>query len=447
MSKFKRKEFAIPAALAAVGSVASGAMTGMGLIQGRKQGKQTERLAQEQMEETRRLQNQQIKAQAKQNQQMMNTLKQVAQQNPTVAGAAAGQMMQKQNQFAIPASVTNALKVAKGSAKDLAIVGKKMGAHKKLATGLAMGATAAGASYLVDKGIQADAKRSGIDLGNTEDTRKENGKKLGKAALAVGGTALAVLGAKKGAFGKSIQGTANKYLTKTNASKVGSTVKTAFKEQFYDPKKMAAATSFKDKAKAINGTSLALTAGFAAMPAIGYAVNKKAMKEQAQASEQQREYAAPAMANLSKAATSFGKAIKTGAGKVVKGLEPMIKKAGMGSNSPAAKKSVATFKEAPVRKVLGGISSFMGGGGQEGTAKFTKELAKQAKASGNVGTAKAAEFLDKHKTLAVGGSIAVGSMMFKPFGLGEKAVKATTGAIDKNAMRYEKSQNQTVGEE
>ena len=89
----------------------------------------------------------------------------------------------------------------------------------------------------------------------------------------------------------------------------------------------------------------------------------------------------------------------------------------------------------------------MGGGGQEGTAKFTKELAKQAKASGNVGTAKAAEFLDKHKTLAVGGSIAVGSMMFKPFGLGEKAVKATTGAIDKNAMRYEKSQNQTVGEE
>ena len=449
MVTFKNRTFAIPAILGAVAKdlAVQGAI---GVATTKMSNNASAQQAEDQMREQRRLQNQQLKAQAKMNNQMMNTLKQVAQQNPAVAGAAAGQQMgiMQQKGYAISAdSVSKIAKAAKGSLKDLAIVGKKMGAHKKLATGLAMGATAAGASYLVDKAIQADAKRSGIDLGNTEDTRKENGKKLGKAALAVGGTALAVLGAKKGAFGKSIQGTANKYLTKTNASKIGKTVKNAFAERFYDPKKMAAATTFKDKVKAVNGIELGLTAGFAAMPAIGYAVNKKAMKEQAQASEQQREYAAPAMANLSKAATSFGKAIKTGAGKVVKGLEPMIKKVGMGSKSPAAKKGVATFKEAPVRNILGKVSSFMGGGGQEGTAKFTEELAKQAKKSGNKGTAKAAEFLDKHKTLAVGGSIAVGSMMFKPFGLGEKAVKATTGAIDKNAMRYEKSQNQTVGEE
>ena len=466
MFRFKKKKFAIPAAIApVVGAISSAAsaiggvqgvsagLTGIGMIQSHKQAKAGAKQAEQQMEEQRRLQNQQIKAQAKQNQQMMNTLKQVAKQNPTVAGAAAGQQMgmMQQKGYAISAdSVSKFAKTAKGSLKDLAIVGKNMGAHKKLAHSLAMGATAAGASYLVDKAIQADAKRSGIDLGKTEDDRKKHRKRIGKVAALAGGTTLAVLGAKKGVLGKSVQNTANKYLTKDNASKVGKTVKNAFAERFYDPKKMAAATTFKDKVKAVNGAELGLTAGFAAMPAIGYLSNKKAMKEQEEATERQKEYAnTAALANLGKTATRFGKTVKENAGKVIKRIEPMIKKAGMSGEKAkqAASKNVATFKEAPVRNILGKVSSFMGGGGQEGTAKFTEELAKQAKKSGNKGTAKAAEFLGKHKTLAVGGSIAVGSMMFKPFGLGEKAVQSATGAVDKNSMRYEKSQNKTVEEE
>ena len=460
MFKYKEKLFLAPAIAPVAGAAAKvigssvvkdlAIQDGVGLATTALGNKAAAKQGEEQMRDQRRLQNQQIKAQAKQNQQMMNTLKQVAKTNPTVAGAAAGQMMQQQ--FAISAeSIKNVAKVAKGSAKDLAIVGKKMGAHKKLANGLAMGATAAGASYIVDKAIQADAKRSGIDLGETKDERKDNGKKLGKAALAVGGTALAVIGAKKGYLGKSVQGTANKYLTRTNASKVGKTVGNAFKEQFVDSKKLSEAKTVKDKLKSVNGTSLAITAGFAAMPAVGYAMNKKAIKEQAkQSEEQQREYANPATKGLSKSLSGIGKFVRTQAGKVVKyvkGLEPQIKRQAQTGTAKATSNGVASFKEAPVRKVLGGISSFMGGGGQEGTAKFTEELAKQAQKSGNTGTAKAAEFLGKHKTLAVGGSIAVGSMMFKPFGLGEKAVKTATGAVDKNAMRYEKSQNKTVEEE
>lgn len=462
MFRFKERDYAIPAviggALSALGSgsaIAGGVslgMQGLGMAQQGIQARKAAKQADKQMIEQRQLQNKQLKAQAKQNQQMMNTLKQVAKENPSVAAAAAGQQMGiMQQQFAISAdSVSKFAKTAKGSLKDLAIVGKNMGAHKKLATGLAMGATAAGASYLVDKAIQADAKRSGIDLGKTEDDRKKHRKRIGKVAALAGGTTLAVLGAKKGVLGKSVQNTANKYLTKDNASKVGKTVKNAFAERFYDPKKMAAATTLKDKVKAVNGVELGLTAGFAAMPAIGYISNKKAMKEQEEATERQKEYAnTAALANLGKTATRFGKTVKESAGKVIKRIEPMIKKAGISGEKAkqAASKNVATFKEAPVRNILGKVSSFMGGGGQEGTAKFTEELAKQAKKSGNKGTAKAAEFLGKHKTLAVGGSIAVGSMMFKPFGLGEKAVQSATGAVDKNSMRYEKSQNKTVEEE
>ena len=152
-------------------------MQGLGMLQNSKQAKDAAQQAEDQMQEQRRLQHQQLTAQAKQNQKMMDTLKQVAKQNPTVAGAAAGQQMgMMQQQFAIPASALRGLATAKGAVKDLATVSKQMGLHKHAARGLAMGATAAGAGYLVDKAIQADAKRSGIDLGETEDTRKEHGK-------------------------------------------------------------------------------------------------------------------------------------------------------------------------------------------------------------------------------------------------------------------------------
>ena len=446
MIKFKQKKFAAPLALLG-GSAAMNAISALGvgtsvagMIQGGKQAKAAAAQQEEAMAEQRRLQNQQIKAQAKQNQQMMNTLKQVAKTNPAVAGAAAGQQMgMMQGNFSVPASLVNAAKVAKGSIKDLAIVGKKMGAHKHLASSLALGTTAAGASYIVDKAIQADAKRNGIDLGKgDEGGRKDSVKKIGKVAAIAGTATLATLGAKKGMLGKSVQNTVNKYLTKNNAVKVGNTMKNAFKDQFVDSKKLNAATTIKDKAKAVNGLGIAITAGLAATPVVGYASNKKAMKEQAAASEEQRSYAIP-----TSAIGTLGKSVQKSAGKFIQKIKPALMKSTTNATKSSGP-SVAKFKEAPVRNVLGKVSGFFGGGGQQGTADFTEALRKQGAKSGNKFTQKAADFLGNHKTLAVAGSVGVGLAMMKPFEYGNSAVRTVTKAVDKNATKYEDSQNKTV---
>lgn len=55
-----------------------------------------------------------------------------------------------------------------------------------------------------------------------------------------------------------------------------------------------------------------------------------------------------------------------------------------------------------------------------------------------------AEFLKKHKRTAGVAGIAVGSLAFKPFEWGDKAVRGATKAVDKNAFAYEKSKEQEV---
>ena len=436
MIVFKKKSFAIPAILGAIGKdlAVQGAI---GVATTKMSNNAAAKQAEDQMQEQRRLQKQQLKAQAQQNQKMMDTLKQVAKTNPNVAGAAAGQMMQQQ--FAIPASALRGFVTAKGAVKDLAKVSKQMGIHKHAARGLAMGATVAGANYLVDKAIQADAKRSGIDLGETEDTRKEHGKKLAKAAGLAATAGLAIAGAKRGYLGKGLKNSADKYITKANLKKGGNMIKDAFTDQFVDKKAWNSAGSAKDKAKAIRTGGIAITGAFAASPVIGYLGTKKAIKDQAKQSEEageERTYSA----KLPKVKIPQG----------IKGfLQKKVKPALQRSTTYPGKSTspVASFKEAPVRNVLGKVSSFFGGGGQEGTAEFTKKLMEQGGKSGNKLTQSAANFLDKHKTLAVGGSIAVGSALMKPWEYGSKAVQNVTGAVDKNAMRYEKSQNKQVEEE
>lgn len=457
MYKFKEKLFNPAAAvglLGKVGGVLKGASAdtlvngGIGLLgtgtsiagmmQGSKQAAAAEEQAEKQMQEQRRLQQQQIKAQAKQNQQMMNTLKQVAKQNPTVAGAAAGQQMgMMQQQFSAASSkISQVLKNGKGVAKDLLAVGKSMGGHKRLAQGVAMGTTMAGAGYLVDKAVQLDAKRSGIDLGETEDDRKKYRKKLAIAAGIATTAGLGAVGAKKGYLGNNLKDLSNKYLTKDNFKKAGKLTKDAFKDQFVDTEKWKAAKSAGDKAKAIRTGGIAITGAFAAAPALQYALNKKQLKEQARQTEEtsQKNY-------------SFVNRMPQGAKNFLENkVSPALQRMRFRRKLTNAK-SVASFKEAPVRNVLGKISSFWGGGGQEGTAEFTKKLAAQGRLSGNESTKKIAGFLDNHKTLAVGGSILAGSMLMKPYELGSKAVRGTVGAVDKNAMKYEKSQNKQVEEE
>lgn len=444
MLKFKKKNFGIPIAAAGAKVLGSALVKDLavqgaiGVATTKMSNSAAAKQAEEQMEEQRRLQNQQLKVQAKQNREMMNTLKEVAKTNPTVAGAAAGQMVQ--GNFSVPAGLVNAAKVAKGAVKDLAIVGKKVGAHKHIASGLALGATAAGASYLVDKAIQADAKRNGIDLGKGDsEGRKESAKKLGKVAAIAGTAALATLGAKKGLLGKSIQGTANKYITKANAGKVGNTMKNAFKDQFVNSDKLKNAKTFKDKVKSVNGLGIAITAGLAATPAVGYVSNKKAMKNQINATEEQRSYAAVSAKSLKTVVPNLQK----NAMKFVQKIKPAVSRA---ASNPSASSgpAVARFKDAPVRNVLGRVSGFLGGGGQQGTAEFTEALRKQGAKSGNAVTQKAADFLGKHKTLAVAGSVGVGLAMMKPFEYGHGAVRTVTKAVDKNATKYEDSQNKIV---
>lgn len=446
MFKFRKKNFALPAALAgsaamnAIGALGVGTSVA-GMMQSGKQAKAAAAQQEEAMEEQRRLQNQQLNAQARQNERMMNTLKEVAKQNPGVAAAAAGQQMGvMQGNFSVPAGLVNAAKVAKGAVKDLAIVGKKVGAHKHVASGIALGTTAAGASYLVDKAIQADAKRNGIDLGNGDsEGRKESAKKIGKVAAIAGTAALATLGAKKGLLGKSIQGTANKYITKANAGKVGNTMKNAFKDQFVNSDKLKNAKTFKDKVKSVNGLGIAITAGLAATPAVGYVSSKKAMKDQINATEEQRSYAAVSAKSLKTVVPNLQK----NAMKFVQRVKPAVSRAAI-NPSASSGPAVAKFKEAPVRNILGKVSGFLGGGGQQGTAEFTEALRKQGAKSGNTVTQKAADFLGKHKTLAVAGSVGVGLAMMKPFEYSHGAVRTVTKAIDKNATKYEDSQNKTV---
>jgi len=136
--------------------------------------------------------------------------------------------------------------------------------------GLAMGAGMTGMSYLVDKGIQLDRKRSGMpELEQKEITEKEKKKKkrglitagIGTAGLVAGGIA-----AKRGALGSSWQNWANKNLTKQaliNRAKA-------------EPRKMGKAL----KENAFNTGSLLFGGAFALPPIMQHISEKKAYKEQ-----------------------------------------------------------------------------------------------------------------------------------------------------------------------
>jgi len=94
--------------------------------------------------------------------------------------------------------------------------------------------------------------------------------------------------------------------------------------------------------------------------------------------------------------------------------------------------------------VLGGVSGIMGVGKKQ-TANFLTQMANNTNNSD--ATRKAAEWLGRHKKTALIGATAVGSLAFKPFGWGDKAVRGATRAVDKNAFAYEKSKEQQIPNE
>ena len=200
-------------------------------------------------------------------------------------------------------------------------------------------------------------------------------------------------------YGKKIAGkTGNKvgnWMMKSGATEYGKAVKAGADKAIAAGKKAAAGGGFRDK-----------------LPFIGRS------EEQLQAIAQRGKLAERANIDAAKAGESRLKRIQSG---------QTGRKLGQG--------------------VLDGISGFFGFGKKQRAGILSDALAKDPKTGKFIyseGTRNTAEFLRKHKRTAALGGIAVGSIAFKPFEWGDKAVRGATRAVDKNAFAYEKSKEQQV---
>lgn len=263
-----------------------------------------------------------------------------------------------------------------GFGKDLTAIGKKRGSGQKIANMISGGATMAAGGYLVDKAIQADAKKSGIPI-NSEGTQEK--KKSGivkKALLGTGAAAGTLLLARKGKL--------NTQTFKKGSKMLGE----GFKEQFRlkDPK-----TGKK------NILGPVITVGIPAMTGISYLAQKKQMKDQVEQTEKQY------------SSISIGK-----------------KLAGAG------------------RKLVDVPAAIFGFGRKE-RKKLGNQFLSQAKISGNPITQKMAKIVNPKKAiLGTGAGVLIGSAAFKPFDIGDKAVRKSVETVDKKAYGYEKQQNQKI---
>lgn len=267
-----------------------------------------------------------------------------------------------------------------GFGKDLIEVGKKRGSAQKIADMTAMGATMAGGSYLVDKAIQADAKKSGIPIESGQPQEKKKSGVVKKAILGTGAAAGTLLLARKGK------------LNAQTFKKGGKMLGEGFKNQFRlkDPK---------TGKKSVLGP--ALTIGFPAITGVSYLTQKKQMKDQIEQSE--RQYSKSAFVrNLGKRMGNAGKKI---------------------IDAPAA----------------------LLGFGKSGRQQLSNQFKSVGINSGNPITMRVSKLVNpKNALLGTAAGIGVGSLAFKPFDLGDKAVRKPLEKVDKKAYGYEKSQNQVV---
>jgi hypothetical protein len=267
-----------------------------------------------------------------------------------------------------------------GFGKDLIEVGKKRGSAQKIADMTAMGATMAGGSYLVDKAIQADAKKSGIPIESGQPREKKKSGVVKKAILGTGTAAGTLLLARKGK------------LNAQTFKKGGKMLGEGFKNQFRlkDPN-----TGKK------NILGPVLTLGIPAMTGVSYLTQKKQMKDQIEQSE--RQYSKSAFVrNLGKRLSNAGKKI---------------------IDAPAA----------------------LMGFGKSGRQQLSNQFKSVGINSGNPITMKVSKLVNpKNALLGTAAGIGIGSLAFKPFDLGDKAVRKPLEKVDKKAYGYEKSQNQVV---
>jgi hypothetical protein len=400
MVVFREKEFVAPALALVGGKLGLGLLaagTGISAVQGAKANKAQEE-ANEQMAEQQNRQAKLMLAEEKKRTEAYKeslkngnitppvqsefsiTLKRKTFANPVVQGI---------TKVANKAATSKAWTRFKGSktgnnilgfGKDLIEVGKKRGSAQKIADMTAMGATMAGGSYLVDKAIQADAKKSGIPIESEQPQEKKKSGVVKKAILGTGAAAGTLLLARRG-----------KLNTQT-FKKGGKMLGEGFKNQFRlkDP-----STGKK------NILGPVLTIGFPAITGVSYLTQKKQMKDQMEQSE--RQYSKSAFVrNLGKRMGNAGKKI---------------------IDAPAA----------------------LMGFGKSDRQQLSNQFKSVGTNSGNPITMKVSKIVNpKNALLGTVAGIGIGSLAFKPFDLGDKAVRKPLEKVDKKAYGYEKSQNQVV---
>ena len=97
------------------------------------------------------------------------------------------------------------------------------------------------------------------------------------------------------------------------------------------------------------------------------------------------------------------------------------------------------------KALLGGTSSFMGGGGYSGVRKVGESLVAAGNASGNTITQKLGQTIVNNPNLAVAASIPVGSAILGAgYSAGEKVTKKALKTVDKNAFKHQEEREQAV---
>jgi len=386
MIQFRQKIFLAPA------------MAGMGLmnaigIAGIAQGGAQMIQSSKQMEQQQQMQRQSDLMARKNAKMQADALNNIANKAPQMGTQIAPKLFS-----AKPGFFKNARQVA----RDMLIVGNKNGKLRRKMTGmLATGATFGALAYGTNKLIAHDARKNGLlpeqseeDIQEAKNNRKKSIKKIALGTLATAGTLAASYGAaKRGFLGKKAQNFATNNITRKNikgqASIFKRDLRDGFKEQFSSPGAMIATTAF--------------GVGFPLLSYLPEKIQKQKQQEVSKA-EEQKTY-------------SF----RTGLRRFIKN---------------------------PVKRILSGMSSFMGTGGEKGLSNFSKKLRKQGKNSlssgGSNATIKVADFLERHPKTGLVGAIGIGSAIWAPMGWGEKTVSKAADLVDNDANAYSKFKEKQV---
>lgn len=426
MIRFKQKEFVLPLLGMGAGAVGNAigvggmAMTGAQMVQSSSQAKDQEA----QMEA-------QQKAQEKQNKRLTNALNNIAQNNPGAAAQAGTMVGQAQFSYSSVMQREFAYKTSDitGFGKDLWKFAKSDTMKKYAANGLAFGGLMATGGYVADKLIQRDQKKR---TGENDNQSQSSG--IGKK-LAIGGASLGVLA--------------------------------------LHPKTRSIMTSGIKRVTNLTGMgwkgALGATAMGAAMPAIGYLANRSQEQGAANNTQQQRQYS-------EEKEMSTGKKLLYGAGAVAGtvGLgmlakrNPTLRKWGnsildkSGWNSYKKVKDPGfihtnqgtwgtikgIFSKDPRRSlkhIAKTINNTLGmANGETGLQTFHNHLTKPG-GSGSKLTGDVANFVKNHQTTALLGGTAAGMAgMAATFDLGEKVANKGFRMVDKNAYKYQDSQEEQL---